>query len=188
MGFDFKSIDSTWTLFLDRDGVLNEEKKDSYVFNREELHIFDYVAKSLGYLSTIFSKLILVTNQKGIGKGLMSVDDLTDIHNYLKENIAKENGKLDAIYFAPDLEADSPNRKPNAGMAFQAKKDFPEIDFSKSIMVGNRMSDMEFGRNAGMHTVFVATTHPETPFPNEKIDYRFNNLEAFVLYMKDQLS
>jgi histidinol phosphatase-like enzyme len=47
-------------------------------------------------------------------------------------------------------------------------------------MVGNRMSDMEFGRNAGLHTVFLATTHPETTFPDERIDYRFNNLLAFT--------
>ena len=184
MQFDFSSIDKSWTLFLDRDGVLNEEKKDSYIFNRGELKIFDYVPKSIGYLSTIFGKLILVTNQKGIGKQLMSVDDLTDIHNYLQEKLATENGKLDAIYFAPDLDSNSPNRKPNAGMAFRAKTDFPEIDFSKSIMVGNRMSDMEFGRNAGMHTVFVATTHPETEFPHENIDYRFDSLDSFVQFLK----
>lgn len=187
MQFDFASIDKSWTLFLDRDGVLNEEKKDSYVFNKEELKIYDYVPKAIGYLSTIFSKLILVTNQKGIGKGLMSKEDLSDIHDYLQTNLAKENGKLDAIYFAPDLAPDGPNRKPQPGMALQAKSDFPEIDFSKSIMVGNRMSDMEFGRNAGIHTVFVATTHPETPFPNENIDYRFDNLEAFASHLKKVL-
>lgn len=183
MSFDLSHIDKTWTLFLDRDGVLNEEKKDSYIFNREELHVFDYVPKSIAILSHIFGKLILVTNQKGIGKGLMTADDLSDIHDYLQENLANNGGKLDAIYFAPDLASDSPNRKPNAGMAFQAKNDFPEIDFSKSIMVGNRMSDMEFGRNAGMHTVFVATTHPETEFPNPTIDYRFETIEHFTNHL-----
>jgi histidinol phosphatase-like enzyme len=70
-------------------------------------------------------------------------------------------------------------------MAFQAKQSFPEIDLSKSIMVGNRMSDMKFGRNAGMYTVFLATTHPETPFPDPHIDLRFDNLLAFTLACKD---
>ena len=65
-------------------------------------------------------------------------------------------------------------------MAFQAKEKFPSIDFTKSIMVGNRMSDMEFGRNAGMHTVYLATTHPETPFPDTKIDYRYDHLFQFA--------
>lgn len=187
MPFSFSSIDKKWTLFLDRDGVLNEEK-DSYIFNREELKIYDYVPKSIGYLSTVFNKIILVTNQKGIGKGLMSLADLSDIHLHLQQQLAKENGRLDAIYFAPDLEQNSPNRKPQAGMAFLAKRDFPEIDFSKSIMVGNRMSDMEFGRNAGMHTVFLATTHPETPFPDTHVDYRFDKLDTFAQHIKMSIS
>lgn len=188
MQFDLSTIDKTWTLFLDRDGVLNEEKKDSYIFNREELKIFDYVAESIALLSFIFGKLILVTNQKGIGKGLMTIDDLADIHLFLQESLAKEGGKLNAIYFAPDLASSSPNRKPNAGMALQAKRDFPAIDFSKSIMVGNRMSDMEFGRNAGMHTVFVATTHPETEFPHANIDYRFDSLADFAQALQMHLN
>ena len=65
-------------------------------------------------------------------------------------------------------------------MAYQAQEAFPDIDFSKSIMVGNRLSDMGFARNAGMFSVFLATTHPETAFPDETIDYRFDNLLAFA--------
>ena len=65
-------------------------------------------------------------------------------------------------------------------MAYQAKAIFPHIKFENSIMVGNRLSDMHFGRNAGMNTIFLATTHPETPFPENSIDYRFDNLLAFA--------
>ena len=65
-------------------------------------------------------------------------------------------------------------------MALQAKKDFPQIDFTKSIMVGNRVSDMGFGKNAGMKTVFVATTNPEVTVPNPLIDLRFDNLISFA--------
>jgi histidinol phosphatase-like enzyme len=65
-------------------------------------------------------------------------------------------------------------------MAFQAKEHFPSIDFSKSIIVGNKPSDMKFGRNAGIHTVFVATTNPEVEYPNPLIDLRFDNLLAFA--------
>ena len=57
---------------------------------------------------------------------------------------------------------------------------FPDIDFSKSIMVGNRLSDMGFARNAGMHSVFLATTHPEIEFPHPSIDFRFNSLIEFA--------
>ena len=65
-------------------------------------------------------------------------------------------------------------------MAFKAKRDFPQIEFSKSIMVGNKLTDMEFGRNAGTATVFVTTTHPETEFPNPLIDARFESLATFA--------
>jgi histidinol phosphatase-like enzyme len=65
-------------------------------------------------------------------------------------------------------------------MAFRAKREFPEIDFTKSIMVGNKMSDMLFGRNAGMYTVFLATTHPETLFPHPDMDARFDSLSEFA--------
>ena len=66
--------------------------------------------------------------------------------------------RIDEIYYAPDLESDAHHRKPNTGMGLQAKQDFPSIDFSKSVMVGNNFSDMDFGKRLGMKTVFVETT------------------------------
>ena len=110
----------------------------------------------------------------------MSVDDLDNIHTNMKSEIETHGGRVDKIYYCPDLDSHSINRKPNAGMALQAKKDFPAIDFKKSIIVGNKLSDMQFGRNAGMFTIFVATTNPETPYPHELIDARFNNLLHFA--------
>jgi histidinol phosphatase-like enzyme len=65
-------------------------------------------------------------------------------------------------------------------MAVRAKMNFPEIDFSKSIMVGNNLSDMHFGRNAGMYTVFIRSTRPQQEFPHPEIDLAFNTLEDFV--------
>jgi histidinol phosphatase-like enzyme len=65
-------------------------------------------------------------------------------------------------------------------MAYQALIDFPEINFSKSIMVGNNPSDMLFGKNTGMYSVFIATTHPEKPFSDPDIDDRYNSLIEFA--------
>ena len=65
-------------------------------------------------------------------------------------------------------------------MALQAKKDFPQIDFSKAIMVGNTLSDMQFARNAGMHSVFIPSTEPGTAFPHELIDARYDSLLDFA--------
>jgi D-glycero-D-manno-heptose 1,7-bisphosphate phosphatase/D-glycero-alpha-D-manno-heptose 1-phosphate guanylyltransferase len=88
-------------------------------------------------------------------------------------------GRIDAIYYATSLNNDHPERKPHPGMALKAKADLPEIDFSKSIMVGNNLSDMEFGRNAGMYTVFLLTTQPNLPLPHPSIDMAFNSLLKF---------
>ena len=75
---------------------------------------------------------------------------------------------------------DDLNRKPNPGMAFQAKVHYPDIDLSKSIMVGNNISDMQFGRNAGMRTVFLTTTIPDIHLPHPDIDLSFDSLEALA--------
>lgn len=173
---DFSTIDNSWTLFLDRDGVINKEKKADYIRSVEEFEFYPETLEAIKIFAKTFNRIIIVTNQKGIGKKLMTVDDIDSIHNHMIQAIISNGGKVDKIYYCSDLEDTSPNRKPNAGMAFQAKTDFPEIDFSKSIIVGNKLTDMQFGRNAKMKTVFVATTNPETPFPHLLIDERVNNL------------
>lgn len=178
--FSLAAIDKTWTLFLDRDGVINYEKKEDYIRNWDEFNFYAGVPEAIASLNELFGIIVIVTNQKGIGKGLMTAKDLQGIHDPMLQSIEKSGGKIDKIYYCPDLADDSPNRKPQPGMAFSAKADFPEIDLSKSIMVGNRMSDMKFGKNAGMRTVFLATTHPDTPYPDLMIDLRFNLLVEFA--------
>jgi D-glycero-D-manno-heptose 1,7-bisphosphate phosphatase len=173
-------ITKDWTLFLDRDGVINQEKKEDYIRNWSEFQFYSESLAALPLLAQKFNKIIITTNQKGIGKGLMSEADLNMIHQNMTNQIIELGGRIDAIYYCPDLDNLSINRKPQPGMAYQAKAAYPSIDFNQSIMVGNRMSDMEFGRNAGMHTVYLATTHPEAPFPDTKIDYRYDNLFQFA--------
>jgi len=182
--FDFTSIDSSWTLFLDRDGVINFERNNDYVKSWDEFKFYDSSLEALPLLSTIFNKIIVTTNQKGVGRGIMTEAALQLIHQNMISEIEKVGGRIDHIFYCTDLDNASINRKPQPGMALQAKEKFPTIDFSKSIMVGNRTSDMEFGRNAKMHTVFLATTHPETAFPNNLMDYRFNNLLEFAEALK----
>lgn len=182
--FSIDNIDKSFTLFIDRDGVLNHEKNEDYVRNWEEFEFYEESIQALSILYPLFKKVILVTNQKGVGKGLMSLDSLELIHSNMLSAIRAGGGNIDQIFFCTDLDNDSYNRKPNPGMAFQAANLFPEIDLSKSIMVGNRISDMGFGRNAGMHTVFLCTTHPETDFPHPLIDIRCNNLLDFALQLQ----
>jgi len=178
--FDLKTIDNSWTLFLDRDGVINFEKNNDYVKTWNEFKFYEESLKALSLLAQKFSTIVIATNQKGVGKGIMTEAALTTIHQNMVVDINKVGGRIDHIFYCTDIDNDSLNRKPQPGMALQAKEKFPIIDFTKTIMVGNRTSDMEFGRNAGLHTVFLATTHPETAFPNPLIDYRFNHLLEFA--------
>lgn len=180
MSLDLDSIDKTWTLFLDRDGVINVEKKGTYVLNLSGFAFASGVQLAMQKISSAFGLILVATNQRGIARGSVSLEDLQGIHAYMLEEINKYSGRIDKIYFCGDLHDESPNRKPNPGMAFQAKKDFPQIDFSKSIMVGNTLSDMKFARNAGMHSVFIPSTEPETPFPHELIDARYDSLLDFA--------
>ncbi len=174
------SIDKSWTIFLDRDGVINEDKIGSYIFKPDEFHFMKGAPELFKKLTEKFGHIIVVTNQRGVGRGLMTEDDLTVIHNKMLAGINAVGGKIDGIYFAPAIVNNDPMRKPNPGMAFRAKVDFPSIDLSKSIMVGNKHSDMLFGKNAGMYTVFIATTNPEVLFPHPDIDLRFGLLQDFV--------
>ncbi|MBP6456094.1 MAG: HAD-IIIA family hydrolase, partial [Chitinophagaceae bacterium] len=168
------------TLFLDRDGVINLEKKDDYIKNKTEFIFYPNTIDTLVKCSFLFSKIIIVTNQRGIGRDLMTEKDLDEIHQYMKTEIENQGGRIDAIYFAPDKDSNSPMRKPNTGMGLKAKKDFPEIDFSKSIMVGNNESDLKFGKALGMKTIFLTTTQHHLPVNKNLFDNHNSALE-FIL-------
>jgi histidinol phosphatase-like enzyme len=98
----------------------------------------------------------------------------------MQKVIVEAGGRIDKIYFCPEIDSKCFDRKPNPGMAIRALKDFAEIDFSKTIMVGNKPSDMRFGRSLGMVTVFVTSTNPDQAFPHPDIDLRFNSLLEFA--------
>lgn len=173
-------IDKSWTLFIDRDGVMNPEKKEDYIRNKEEFSFYNGVKEAFHHFSNKFGKIILVSNQRGIGKGLMTEADLAEIHQYMITEIENAGGRVDKIYYCTSTDNKHPDRKPNPGMAFHAKRDFPEIDLSRSIIIGNKPSDMLFGKNAGMYTVFAATTNPDVPFPHPDIDLRVGSLADFA--------
>lgn len=150
------NIDASWTLFLDRDGVINKRIVDDYVKKWDEFEFLEGVIKALEIFDKKFGRIFVVTNQQGIGKGLMRMEDLEIIHKNMQYEISFFKGRIDKIYFSPYLAAENhPDRKPGIGMALRAKKEFPEIDFSRSVMVGDSGSDIEFGKAAGMKTVFI---------------------------------
>ena len=180
-------IDPSWTLFLDRDGVINEEKEDSYIFHYGEFRFYDGALDALKRFAGVFGHIVIVTNQRGVGKKLMTAADLQAIHDQMVAAIVARGGRIDRIYFADSLDNAHPLRKPQPGMAHAAQKDLPGIDFSRSVMVGNNISDMEFGRNAGMYTVFLKTTNPDQPLPHTSIDLAFNSLHDFAKHLRPAL-
>ena len=177
---NLKEIDQSWTLFLDRDGVINEERLGEYVLHWGEFIFSKGVLDVFKKLSDTFGKIIVVSNQRGVGKGLMMEEALQTIHFEMQREVEIVNGKIDKIYYCTEKDEKCFNRKPNPGMALQALKDFPAIDLNKSIMVGNKPSDMKFGRTAGMFTIFVKTTNPDQPFPHSEIDMVFPSLYDFA--------
>ncbi len=149
-------IDKSWTLFLDRDGVINVRLIGDYVKRVDEFEFLPGAPEAIARFSKQFGRIIVVTNQQGIAKSVYSHEDLAAIHAHMQAEIEKAGGKIERVYYAPQAASEnSPMRKPGTGMALQAQKDFPEIDFSKSVMIGDSQSDMEFGKAAGMKVIFV---------------------------------
>jgi D-glycero-D-manno-heptose 1,7-bisphosphate phosphatase len=170
-----------WTLFLDRDGVINIEKENDYIHCWEEFVWYDGAVEAIALFTGLFKRIIVVTNQKGIGKGVTRQEDVMDIHQRMRQRVELAGGFIDGIFFCPDTSSNSPNRKPNPGMAYAAKEAFPDIDLSESVMVGNNLSDLHFGRNAGMRTVFLRTTQPQLLLPQGLVDEEAPSLYALAL-------
>ena len=177
---DKPEIDRSWTLFLDRDGVINLETVGSYITSWSEFDFLSGVHEAMNKLNSIFGNIVIVTNQRGVGKGIMTMESLREINANMVAHVAEKGGRIDKVYSCIALADDDHNRKPNTGMAHQAKEDFPEIDFKKSVMVGNSISDMEFGKRMSMHTVFLTTKHGPFPLPHDVIDEQYASLHEWA--------
>lgn len=173
---DFNQIDKGWTLYLDRDGVINHEKYADYINTWGEFTFYEGALEAIRLLSQKFNRIIVVTNQRGVGRGVTKPEDLEKIHRNMVAHIEKAKGRIDAVYFCPDLDDTSPDRKPNPGMGLKAAKDFPDIDLKKALIVGNNLSDMEFGRNLGIYTVFLNTTETGIDYTDYRIDAFYDSL------------
>lgn len=143
------------TLFLDRDGVINRMRSGDYVKCWAEFEFLPGVLQALARCNTLFERIYIVTNQRGVGRGVMTREDLNDIHDRMLRSIVNHGGRIDKIYSCTATSADDPCRKPNTGMAQQARMDFPQIDFSKALMVGDSQSDELFAQRVGMDCVLI---------------------------------
>ena len=144
------------TLFLDRDGVINKKLERRYVRNSSEFEFIPGVLNAISKLSNVFIRIIIVTNQQGIDKGIMSNADLNTLHTQMKERIKQSGGKINKIYYCPHLEEfDCLCRKPRSGMIEQALLDFPKIVLEDSYLIGDSDSDIEAGKRMNLSAIKV---------------------------------
>jgi D-glycero-D-manno-heptose 1,7-bisphosphate phosphatase len=144
----------TWTVFLDRDGTLNVKAAEGdYVKGPDEFEMLPGAARAVAALSRAGLRLVLVTNQRGIARGLMTAADVDAVHDALVRELAAAGARLDAIYVCPHEDGECDCRKPGIGLFLRAREADPGIDFAHSVMVGDSASDVQAGRAAGMPTV-----------------------------------
>lgn len=152
------NVDGSWSLFLDRDGVINERIIGDYVTKLSDFHFKEKAVESLGNLTRKFKFVFIVTNQQGVALGRMTQTQLDEIHDFLVNEIVANGGHVTHVYSATELKhSDSSYRKPSPKMGHLAQERFPGVVFQKSIMVGDTDSDIQFGKKLGMKTVLVSS-------------------------------
>lgn len=170
-------------IFFDRDGVINKRLIGDYVKNIEDFELIHSFVEFFKSIKNTNSLKIVITNQQGIGKSLMTESDLNNIHNFMQKQLLELAGhNFDDIYFCPDLaKKNSPRRKPNPGMILEAIKKW-NIDPKNSWMIGDSITDVIAGKKVGVKTVLISKNTPET----DKIrpDFHFRDHSELIKNMK----
>jgi D-glycero-D-manno-heptose 1,7-bisphosphate phosphatase len=172
------------TVFLDRDGVLNRKLPEGeYVSAWEHFHLLPGAAEAIAKLKRAGMRVLVVSNQRGIALGLYHAEDVDRIHAQLQNELSAQGTQIDGFYFCPHDKGACNCRKPLPGLFEQAQSEFPDIEPQSSLMVGDSLSDIEFGRNLGMKTIFIEgePTHRGNQKPGAKkaaelADLRFDSL------------
>jgi histidinol-phosphate phosphatase family protein len=170
-------------LFLDRDGVLNDCNWGTYICRWEDFVWIDGVTEALEILTTYFDRIVVVTNQQCVFKNMISEQDLNKIH----ENMIAKHRIIDKVYAATESRYAPTRRKPLPTMAYEAQKDFPEIDFQRSWMVGDTDTDLEFGYNAGLRCAWIQSRHNHSSEEYDTLERlaqaRFPDLWSFAKFI-----
>ena len=144
----------TKAIFLDRDGVINKERKD-YVKSIEEFQILDGVPESIKMLKEKGFVVIVITNQSAINRGLVTIETLNEIHNHLQKILKDNNTSIDDFYFCPHIPDENCQcRKPNPGMLIKAVQDH-DIDMNQSFMIGDSLTDVQAAQKAGCKGILL---------------------------------
>jgi len=170
---------SNHAIFLDRDGTLNEDP--GYISDPNKIVLFPETGEALSVLKKFGFLLIVISNQSGIARGLMTSKDVDAVNDKLNLLLSEYKVKVDAFYYCP-AHPDYSNgeececRKPSPKLVFEATREF-NIDLTKSYFIGDSVSDIYCGKNAGLKTILVRTGKGEESF---SILQKENNFPTFV--------
>lgn len=142
------------TVFLDRDGVINR-LRSGYVTSWPAFEFLPRAKDALKLLTAAGMRVVVVTNQRAVARGLLSVTDLEAVHARMLAELVEAGAIVNAIYYCPHDFGQCACRKPQVGMFLQAQRDFPEIDFHRSVVIGDSLTDMEAGERLGCHLILV---------------------------------
>lgn len=167
-------------VFMDRDGTLNEDP--GYLGDPKQVKLFSDTGKSLALLKNDYNfLLIVISNQSGVARGLITVDDVESVNAEINNQLKKFNVKIDAFYYCPfhpefNNEEECSCRKPSPKMILDAAKEY-NIDISKSYLIGDTIADLEAGNNSCIKSILVKTGYGAKSF---SILQKENNFPTFV--------
>ena len=166
-------------IFLDRDGTLNEDP--GYISDPAKLILFPETGEALSLLKKYGFLLIIISNQSGVARGLMNKHDVEAVNDKLNLLLSEYKVKIDAFYYCPahpdfSTPEECECRKPSPKLVFEAAEEF-EIDLSKSYLIGDAISDILCGKNAGLKTILIKTGKGKESF---SILQKENNFPTFV--------
>ncbi len=170
---------SNSAVFFDRDGTLNEDP--GYLGDPDSLKLYPDTGRALAHLKKLNLKLIVISNQSGIARGILTDEMVKSVNTKMNELLSGDNVSIDAFYYCPyhpdySEKNECSCRKPSPEMVFKAAKDL-DIDLSHSFLVGDSVSDIECGKNAGVKTILVKTGYGEESL---SILQKQNNFPTFV--------
>jgi D-glycero-D-manno-heptose 1,7-bisphosphate phosphatase len=155
------------TVFLDRDGVLNEKMPEGlYVIRWPDFHVLPGVPEAIKKLNDAGVRVVVVTNQRGVALGIYTLADVEALHDSFQRLLEGYGARIDAIFVCPHQKGACNCRKPLPGLFEQAVAQFPQITAAESVMIGDTLSDIEFGRNLGMRTILIEQAPGAQEVPN----------------------
>ncbi len=181
----------TRAIFIDRDGTINVDK--DCLTDPNQIEFIDHSPEAIAIANGLGLKVVVISNQSGVARGLMTVDQVESVNAHLVSMLRERGALVDAIYYCPHhpdygQKIRCTCRKPDIGMLLRAKEEF-DVDLSSSFLVGDKWSDIKCGQNAGAATSLVMTGYGKTDYQRciddgIKIDYLaqdlFDALNNFV--------